>query len=130
MKKCFKFFDLFPLNFKFNIKNNQLIQTLWGGVFSLLLILLTLALILYNTYTYFKNHTPIVLYSQKYIGDHKAELISLDNFNFINFLTETTVKPINLNLLSSGSIFISINLNPINVSKNSFGNFDKCYETT
>ena len=126
MKKCFKFFDLFPLNFKFNIKNNQLIQTLWGGVFSLLLILLTLALILYNTYTYFKNHTPIVLYSQKYIGDHKAEEISLDNFNFINFLTETTVKPINLNLLSSGSIFISINLNPINVSKNSFGNFDKC----
>ena len=129
MKKCFKFFDLFPLNFKFNIKNNQLIQTLWGGVFSLLLILLTLALILYNTYTYFKNHTPIVLYSQKYIGDHKAEEISLDNINFNNFLTDTNVKPINLNLLNSESLFLSINLNPINVSQNSIGNIDKCSNT-
>ena len=67
MKKCMKLLDLFPLNFKFNIKNKVLLKTVWGGIFSVLLMLSTIALVIYNCYTYFKNRTPSLLYLEIFI---------------------------------------------------------------
>ena len=54
-------------NFKFNIKIKVLLKTVWGGIFSVLLMLSTIALVIYNCYTYFKNRTPSLLYLEIFI---------------------------------------------------------------
>ena len=44
--------DIFPLNFNFNIKDNDLLKTFWGGIFSVSLFVTSIALVVYNLYNY------------------------------------------------------------------------------
>ena len=52
-----------------NFKNNEHLKLVWGGIFSVLLILSTIALLMFNCYTYFKDRTPSILNSEQFIGD-------------------------------------------------------------
>ena len=96
-----KFLDLFPLNFKFNIKNKVLLKTVWGGIFSVLIMLSNISLVIYNCYTYFKNRTPSLLNSEIFIGDKLADKFDLNNISFITYLQN--LFPLNLDVLSNYS---------------------------
>ena len=130
MKKCMKFFDLFALNFKFNIKNKVLLKTVWGGIFSVLLILLTVALVIYNCYTFFKHRTLSLINSEIFIVDKLGEKFDLNNISFITYLADGNLSSINMDYVYNISTFTSIDFNPLSFSKNSIGSIDKCSNAT
>ena len=109
MKKFGKYFDLFPLNFQFNIKDNKMMKTVSGGIFSILLIISTLSLVIFNVIYLIRNYNPIVSITQEFIGNQKSQDFPLDIINLINlkFDPQDYYSPIYLNPKVAWAIFYS-----------------------
>ena len=50
-----------------------MMKTVSGGIFSILLIISTVALVIFNVYSFIKNHTPIVSITQEFMGNQKSQ---------------------------------------------------------
>ena len=105
MKKILKMFDIFPLNFTFNIKDNQLKKTVGGGISSFLLFITTLALVSYNLFLFFTSNIPLFLTSDNYIGNNRAEVFPLDRINLVNTFIDINFAPIKLEIYGQISLF-------------------------
>ena len=119
--------DIFPLNFNFNIKDNDLLKTFWGGIFSVSLFVTSIALVVYNLYSYSKSQSPIVLISQNFIADKPPELLDISNLQFIPFFLNRDVKPIIFDIVPQNISFISLDINGTNPPIDLIiGQTDKC----
>ncbi len=110
LKCIFQRFDLFPLNFTFNINDEGLKKTLTGGFFSFLLIFLLLLIFITNIMSLRSWNDPIVTQSVNYIADNPAENIDLNDMQFFHSIfNNSTIYPIKSSLTSNSSqTFISI----------------------
>ena len=125
-------FDIFPLNFQFNIKDNQLKKTLGGGICSFLLVITTVALVFYNLYTFFSNRSTFVFQSDVFIGNQRAELFQLDKINLVQVIYDDKISPVPLKISSSVASFLSgeISNNILSNNITKIGNFEKCSKAT
>jgi hypothetical protein len=131
MKKFVKSLDIFPLQFQFNLKEGQLIKTIWGGIFSLCFCFVAISLITFNAYTYFKNQIPVVLATQQFIANKPSEKFPLDKLNFVAiFLEEGTLKQLLTPIYQSTAIYNDIDLKNNSFIKSKIGEFNYCSDST
>ena len=120
-----KHFDIFPLNFNFNIKDSNLLKTVWGGIFSVLFGLASISLVIFNLYSYLKNKSPTVFISQDFIGFKPAQAFNISNLQFIPFFIDNYVYE--FDIIPDNIIFNSINRKNSNLSKSLIiGKTDYC----
>ena len=121
-----KHFDIFPLNFNFNIKDSNLLKTVWGGIFSVLFGLTSIALVIFNLYSYLKNQSPIILISQDFIGDKPAQEFNISNLQIIPFFFSDERLYV-FDIIPDNLFFNSYNMNDTNSSNSLIiGKTDYC----
>jgi hypothetical protein len=130
MKKIFKSIDIFPLNIQFNIKDKELKKTFFGGLFSILLIVVTLFLVIFNLYNYFSNRIPTVLSTNEFYANTPSEEFNLSNINFINMFYTETMTLIDLKQVTSSANAFKLDINPMMTANIPVGELVPCINTT
>ncbi len=128
VKKLFKKFDLFPLNFKFTIKDNNLKKTFWGGFFSTTLILITILVLVRNYLSFLSWDNPKVSQSLEYIASKPAEIILLKDLPLIISLHDPSSSEMiksNLTFNSSNNLYLNLT-KPVRLINTVLGQFYVC----
>ena len=88
-------FDIVGPNPKLYIFNNERYQTLLSLVLSILIILISIAFILYSIIDYFENYRPTVVYSKSNDEEEQRKIPLKDTLLMFQFVTIPTLDKIN-----------------------------------
>jgi hypothetical protein len=123
--------DQFPLNFTFFIKDQEQMKTLTGGIFSIIMIIITLGVIVNNYLSFISWEDPIVRHSVEYIGTKDSENISLVDMEMIHsLLNYPSFKPLGSNITENSSINFYMKISdPIVARKSNIGYFYDCQDS-